>query len=110
MSLKLYLFVRNQYNMDTIDITDAAFALDTPTINSIIDTSGGGSTDYTMFIYIGVAILVAIIGFFGYRFYQNKNNGQEEDCPGGFCTMENHTMENHTMENHTMENQPNRTL
>ena len=52
MSLKLHLFVRQQYNMDDIDITDAAFSLDTPTIDSIIDTSGGGSTDYSMFIYI----------------------------------------------------------
>lgn len=95
MSLKLHLFVRQHYNMDGIDITDAAFALDTPTINSIIDTNGGGSTDYTMFIYIAVAILAAIIGFFVYKFYKNKNNQQEEDCPGGFCTMEN---------------QPNRTL
>ncbi len=75
--------------MDAIDITDAAFALDTPTINNIIDTTGGGSTDYTMFISIGVAILAAIVGFFAYRFYQNKNDQEEKDCPGGFCTMEN---------------------
>jgi hypothetical protein len=78
--------------MDAIDITDATFALDTPTtIDSIIDKSGGGSTDYTMFIYIGVAILAAIIGFFSYRFYQNKNGEQEQqDCPGGFCAMKQH--------------------
>jgi hypothetical protein len=76
--------------MDSIDITDAAFALDNPTINNIIDTTGGGSTDYTMFISIGVAILAAIVGFIAYRFYQNKNGQEEqEDCPGGFCTMEN---------------------
>jgi len=86
MSLKLHLFVRQQYNMDAIDITDAAFALDTPTIGSIIDTN---TSDYSMFIYIGIAILAAIIGFIAYKFYQNKNSKQEEDCPGVFCTMEN---------------------
>jgi hypothetical protein len=91
MSLKLHLFVRQQYNMDAIDITDAAFALDTPTIDSIIDKSGEGLTDYSIFISIGVAILACIIGFFAYKFYQNKNS--EQDCPGGFCTMENRTME-----------------
>ena len=89
MSLKLHIFVRQQYNMDSIDITDAAFALDNPTIDSIINTSGGGSSDYSIFIYIGLAILAAIIGFIAYKFYQNKNSQQEEDCPGGFCTMEN---------------------
>jgi len=74
--------------MDAIDITDSAFALDVPSMESIITTGGDGSTDYTMFIYIGIAIVVAIIGILIYKFYQNKNNVQEQDCPGGFCTME----------------------
>jgi hypothetical protein len=77
--------------MDSIDITDAAFALDTPTIDSIIDTN---TTDYSMFLSIGLSILACIIGFFAYRFYQNKNGHQQQkDCPGGFCTMENRTTE-----------------
>jgi len=84
MSLKLHLFVNQQYNMDVIDITDSAFSLDVP---NILSAGASGSTDYTMFIYIGAAILVAIIGMFIYKFYQNKKN-QEEDCQGGFCTME----------------------
>jgi hypothetical protein len=84
MSLNLHLFVRQQYNMDGIDITDSAFALDVP---DIMSTSGVDSMDYTMFIYIGVAIVAAIIGFI--MFYQNKTI-DEEDCPGGFCTMDHH--------------------
>jgi len=88
MSLKLHLFVREQYNMDAIDITDSAFALDVPSMENILTSGGDGSTDYTMFIYIGLAIVVAIICIFIYKFYQNKNSVSEEDCPGGFCTME----------------------
>jgi hypothetical protein len=74
--------------MDTIDIRDSAFALDIPSMESILPAGGDGSTDYTIFIYIGVAIVFAIIGIFIYKYYQNKNSVQEEDCPGGFCTME----------------------
>ncbi len=74
--------------MDGIDITDSAFALDVP---DIIPTGGGVDlSDYSMYIYIGTAIVAAIIGFIIYKFYPNKSNGQEEDCPGGFCTMGDH--------------------
>jgi uncharacterized phage infection (PIP) family protein YhgE len=74
--------------MDYIDITDSTFSLDVPDINQ--DISGGGITnDYTMFIYIGAAILIAFIGMFIFKFYQNKNkNSDGGDCAGGFCTME----------------------
>ncbi len=74
--------------MDGIDITDSAFALDVPDI--IATSSGSDSSDYSMYIYIGTAIIAAIIGFIMYKFYQNKNNDQEELCPGGFCTMGDH--------------------
>ena len=73
--------------MDTIDITDSAFSLDIPDTDAI--TGGTSTYDYTMFIYIGAAILVAIIGMFIYKFYQNKKNNENSqmDCEGGFCTM-----------------------
>ena len=76
--------------MDSIDITDSTFSLNVPDLNKAIDSSiGGGTNDYTMYIYIGAAILVAIIGMFIFKFYQNKNKSQNnQDCPGGFCTME----------------------
>lgn len=75
--------------MDNIDITDSTFSLDVPDINQISESSGGGSvSDYTMYIYIGAAILVIIIGMFIFKFYQNKKKEQiGDDCPGGFCTM-----------------------
>jgi len=75
--------------MDGIDITDSAFSLDVPGIDSIVATGGSNSTYYSIFIYIGVAILAAMIGMFVYKYYQNKNSKQEEDCSGGFCTMGN---------------------
>lgn len=74
--------------MDSIDITDSAFTLNIPRVNELINTE---TTDYTMFIYIGVAILVAFIAMFIYKFYQNKNTSQDSseiDCTGGFCTMD----------------------
>ena len=87
MSLNYYLFVRYQYNkMDNIDITDSTFSLDVPYINK--DISGGGITNnYIMFIYISAAILIAFIGIFIFKFYQNKNK-ISCDGGGGFCTME----------------------
>jgi hypothetical protein len=42
MSLKSYLFVRQQYNMDCIDITDSAFALDVPSVDNILTAGGYG--------------------------------------------------------------------
>jgi len=73
--------------MDAIDITDSAFSLNMPDINQVIST-GGSSTDYTMYMYIGAAILVVIVGLFIYKFYQNKKNNQQQlDCEGGFCPM-----------------------
>lgn len=75
--------------MDGIDITDSAFSLDIPGVNSIISTSENWN-NYNMFIYIGVAILVGLIGMFIYKFYMNKqteNDNKHLDCPGGFCNM-----------------------
>jgi len=63
--------------MDSIDITDSAFSLDNI-------SAGGNTTDYTLYIYIGAVILLALVGMFVYKFYMNKRN-----TGGGFCTMNN---------------------
>lgn len=75
--------------MDAIDITDSTFSLDIPDISqSIGNALEGSSSDYTMFIYIGAAILVSIIGMFIFKFYQNKKKEHSgNDYEGGFCTM-----------------------
>jgi hypothetical protein len=73
--------------MDGIDITDSTFSLEIPYVNTVI-SGGSDLNDNTMFIYIGVAILVAFIAMFVYKFYLNKKPLEnEEDCTGGFCTM-----------------------
>lgn len=82
--------------MDSIDITDSAFSLDIPNLNQLTDNNNitiGGimNGDYTIYFYIGIAIIVVIIGLYIFhnftKFYQNKqyasSNG-EQDCPGGF--------------------------
>lgn len=72
--------------MESIDITDSVFSLD---VSQVIGNNINGETnyDYTMYIYIGSAVLIILIGIFIYRYYKNKQN--EEDCTGGFCsTME----------------------
>ena len=75
--------------MESIDITDSAFDLGIPNVNTII-SRGGANSDYTMFIYIGVAILIAFIAMFVYKLYSNKYKKSEQvDCDGGFCTMSN---------------------
>jgi hypothetical protein len=77
--------------MDSIDITDSNFSLNLPDSNEVINLGGGFSTDYTMYIYIGAAILLAIIIVYIYKYFQNKKNqnNQQLDCEGGFCTMKN---------------------
>jgi hypothetical protein len=72
-----------------IDITDSTFSLDVPKINHVM-SSGEGilSSDYMMYIYVGGAVLVILIGIIIFKFYQNKKQNQnDEDCSGGFCTM-----------------------
>jgi hypothetical protein len=73
-------------DIDSIDITDSAFSLAVPNIIGGSDSST--TIDYTMFIYIGVAVIILIIGMFIYKTYRGKNNNQiVEDCTGGFCNM-----------------------
>jgi len=81
--------------MDSIDITDSAFSLGIPGVNMIpgvntIVNMGSGNSDNTIFFYIGIAIVVAFIAMFVYKFYMNKQKNNEQiDCDGGFCTINN---------------------
>jgi uncharacterized membrane protein YfhO len=79
--------------MDSIDITDSVFSLDVPDLNQVIGSVDDVlSNDYTMYIYIGISILVIIIGMFIFKFHQNKKREQSgDDCEGGFCTMNQNT-------------------
>jgi hypothetical protein len=74
--------------MDNIDITDTTFSLDVQDISQFMGGGDGSVSDYTVYIYIGAAILVVIIGMFIFKFYQNKKREQTgDDCSGWFCTM-----------------------
>ena len=59
--------------MDTIDVTSPEFSLGGfSELNDVLSDTislGNVSTDYTMYIYIGVIILIGIISYFIYKFY-----------------------------------------
>jgi hypothetical protein len=79
--------------MDSIDITDADFSLDSSnavgTSNMNMNMLRGSNSDYTTFIYIGIVAILIFIGLFIFKMYQNKKTNQcnkdSMDCPGGFC-------------------------
>jgi len=73
--------------MDTIDITDAEFSLDKMNDN----LSGFPSFDYTIYIYISVAIIFTILLFLTYKYFA-KNRSKKvtfqdklDDCYGNVC-------------------------
>lgn len=79
--------------MDSIDITDSAFSLDvSDVVGDIIGSSNMDTNDYTMYLYIGAAILVIIIGTYIFNIYKknrlnNNDNNDNIDCTAGFCMM-----------------------
>jgi len=78
--------------MDSIDITDSAFSLDVSDVVGDIGSSNMDTNDYTMYLYIGAAILVIMIGTYIFNIYKknrvnNNDNNDNNDCVGGFCTI-----------------------
>ena len=81
--------------MDSIDITDSTFSLEMPEtlsnipdVNTIISSGGSTLSNYSMFFYVGIAILVGLIGMFVYKFSQNKKSVQYDDnvyCEDEVC-------------------------
>jgi hypothetical protein len=79
--------------MDTIDITSSEFSLGRiAEVNDVIPNTtislGDNFSDYTLYIYIGVVILVCIIAYFIYKYY-TTNFGKKvtfqdklEECYG----------------------------
>ena len=83
--------------MEEIDITSSGFSLDVP---DIIDNIGEtinteGDDDYTMYIYIGIVILILATGWvvYNYTLKKKKVTFQDKldecysgnDCYGGIC-------------------------
>ena len=90
--------------MDEIDITSAEFSLHSlvplvneipsvndilPSVNEIIDITSHG--EYKIYIYIGILLLIGILGFLGYKYYENTKRKRVtfqdklDDCYGGVC-------------------------
>ena len=76
--------------MDAIDITDMAYSLskvpdlsdfipkvdfkldDIDISNMTFELNNDNNNDYTIYIYLGIAILLAVIVLFAIKFYTNK--------------------------------------
>lgn len=81
--------------MDSIDIIDPAFSLDSNDIigeskTSLIPDFGIEKYNYNL-IYIGIAAILFLVGLFVFKYYQNRKNNNINknnlDCEGGFCTI-----------------------
>ena len=80
--------------MDSIDITSPEFSLGNITeINHVVSDAislGDNLSDYTMYIYLGIFILLLIIVSFVYKVYfhrEKKVTFQDnlDECYGGIC-------------------------
>ena len=83
--------------MDEIDITSAEYTI-SDIVGDITDTiigGGGGEElpDFSLYIYIGILILVFIISILLYKFYSDRNKhvtfqDKLDDCYGDVCNRE----------------------
>ena len=76
--------------MDSIDITDSEFSLDkVPNMND--NLSGFPSFDYTIYIYISVAIIFTILLFLTYKYFASSRckkvtfQDKLDECYGDKC-------------------------
>ena len=72
--------------MDSIDITDSMFSLNNPIFCIGGDHGLCDENNIPICIYVGLVILLFIIGMLIYKFYNNKENSGL-DCPIGFFNM-----------------------
>ena len=80
--------------MDEIDITSAEYTI-SDIVGDITDTiigGGGGEElpDFSLYIYIGILILVFIISILLYKFYSDRSKhvtfqDKLDDCYGDVC-------------------------
>jgi hypothetical protein len=60
-----------------------------PSVNEIIDITSHG--EYNIYIYIGILLLIGIVGFLGYKYYENTKRKRVtfqdklDECYGGVC-------------------------
>jgi hypothetical protein len=80
--------------MDSIDVTSPEFSLEKITnLNEVISDKislGNIYSDYAIYIFIGVAILISLIAFFIYKFYTSRGKrvtfqDKLDECYGDVC-------------------------
>jgi hypothetical protein len=80
-------------DMENIDISTSDFSLgDIPDINEVL--SFDNSEDYLKYIYIAIAIVVAVTLFLIYKYYVNKDKqvtfqDKLDNCYGDVCYRNN---------------------
>jgi hypothetical protein len=80
-----FILLINMADMENINISTSDFSLgDIPDINEII--SFDNSDDYLKYIYIVIAIVVAVILFLIYKYFvREKKVTFQDNCDGDVC-------------------------
>ena len=76
--------------MDEIDITNLDFSLENFTADKCDNFLFDFGTEYDLYIYIGIFIILSIILSVAYKMYKNKTKrvtfqDKVDDCYGGVC-------------------------
>ena len=76
--------------MDEIDITNLDFSLENFTADKCDNLLFDFGTEYDLYIYIGIFIILSIILSVAYKMYKNKTKSvtfqdKVDDCYGGVC-------------------------
>jgi len=76
--------------MDEIDITNLDFSLENLTTEKCDNLLFDFGTDYDLYIYIGIFIILSILSSIAYKMYKNKTKrvtfqDKLDECYGGVC-------------------------
>jgi len=84
-----FILLINMSDFEVLNISNSEFSLgDIPDINEVI--SSVDSEDYLKYIYIAIAIVVAVLAFLIYKYFINRDKkvtfqDKLDDCYGDVC-------------------------
>jgi len=84
-----FILLINMSDFEVLNISNSEFSLgDIPDINEVI--SSVDSEDYLKYIYIAIAIVVAVLAFLIYKYFVNRDKkvtfqDKLDDCYGDVC-------------------------
>jgi len=84
-----FILLINMSDFEVLNISNSEFSLgDIPDINEVI--SSVDSEDYLKYIYIAIAVVVAVILFLIYKYFVNRDKkvtfqDKLDDCYGDVC-------------------------